>query len=73
MKTTEKILEEIQTLPHQMQEEVLDFIEFLQKKQERKRKGKPIFVWAGLLKDLRNQYTSVELQHKISELRSSKK
>jgi hypothetical protein len=56
-----------------MQEEVLDFIEFLQKKQERKRKGKPIFVWVGSLKDLRNQYTSVELQHKISELRSSKK
>lgn len=73
MKTGEKILKEIQTLPHQVQEEVLDFIEFLRKKQEKKRKGKPIFDWAGALKDLRNQYTSIELQHKISELRSSGK
>ena len=73
MKTDEKILKEIQTLPHQAQEEVLDFIEFLQKKQEKKQMGKPRFDWAGALKDLRNQYTSVELQHKISELRSSGK
>jgi len=67
MKTNEKILKEIQTLPHQMQEEVMDFIESLRKRQEMKRKGKPTFVWAGSLKDLRNQFTSVELQHKISD------
>ena len=37
MKTAEKILKEIQTLPHQMQEEVLDFVGYL-----KKRKGKKL-------------------------------
>jgi len=28
------------------------------------------FEWQGALKDLRSQYTSVELQHRISDMRA---
>ena len=59
----------IKKLPPECEQEVHDFIEFLIEKRAKKRCGKPKFDWAGTLKDLRNQYTSVELQHKISEWR----
>jgi len=35
----------------------------------RKKKQKPEFNWAGALKELGNNYTSVDLQHKISRWR----
>ncbi len=35
----------------------------------RQKRGTPRFDWAGALKELREQYTSVELQHKIAEWR----
>jgi hypothetical protein len=62
----------VQLLPSEMQQEVRDFIEFLLEKRLKKPRGKPTFEWAGALKDLRDQYTSVELQHKISDWRISK-
>ena len=59
----------IKELPPEIRREVEDFVDFLMKKRVKKARGKPRFNWAGALKDLRNQYTSVELQHKISEWR----
>ncbi len=60
----------IKKLPPEYEQEVFDFINFLVEKRAKKHlRGKPIFDWAGALKDLRNQYNSVELQHKIIELR----
>lgn len=59
----------IHELPPDLQEEALDFIKFLLNKWQNKTKKKPEFQWAGALKDLREQYTSVELQHEISKLR----
>lgn len=56
-------------LPPDIQQEVRDFAEFLLEKRRRRPKGKPKFNWAGALKDLRDQYTSVELQHKTAEWR----
>jgi len=67
------IEERIKELPPRLQEEVEDFVEFLLEKQQKKPRGKPNFGWAGALKDLRGQYTSVELQHKISEWRIGEK
>jgi galactose-1-phosphate uridylyltransferase len=56
----------IKQLPPELQEEVKDFVEFLlEKKKKQRRKLK--MNWAGALKDLRDKYTSFELQHKISE------
>lgn len=67
------LAEKIKQLPPELQEEVEDFVEFLLKKQGKKRYRKPNFKWAGALRELRDQYTSVELQHKISEWRTEKK
>jgi hypothetical protein len=59
----------IKDLPQELHQEVEDFVEFLLKKRMKKNRRKPTFKWGGALKDLRDQYTSVELQHKISEFR----
>ncbi|MEK6681418.1 MAG: DUF2281 domain-containing protein [Nitrospirota bacterium] len=71
MAETAKSLENIiKELPPDIKQEVRDFVEFLLVRRGIKScRGKPKFGWAGALKDLRNQYTSVELQHKISEWR----
>jgi len=65
--------EKIKELPPEYKQEVQDFIEFIFEKRIKRQRKKPWFDWAGAMKDLRNQYTSVELQHKISQLRSGMK
>jgi hypothetical protein len=68
---TETSLQEmIQALPPELQKEVHDFVKFLSAQQAKKRKAKMRFAWQGALKDLRSQYTSVELQHRISDMRA---
>lgn len=62
-----KIEEIIKDLPPELQQEVENFARSLAARREKKRPRKPTFRWAGALKDLRDQYTSVELQHKISD------
>ncbi len=64
-----RLEELIKELPPDLQQEVQDFAQFLLDKRAKKKRGTMSFPWAGALKDLRNQYTSVELQHKISEWR----
>jgi len=66
MKQIEKMIKE---LPPELQQEIEDYVEFLIEKRRKKTQGKPKFDWIGALKDLRDQYTSVELQHKISDWR----
>lgn len=65
------IKEVVEQLPPDMQEEVKNFAEFLLEKRQKRTKSKPDFDWAGALKDLREHYTSVELQHEITERRLS--
>ena len=62
-----KIEEMIKELPPELQQEVEDFVQFLLDKHARKPKGKFKFDWEGALEDLSDQYTSVELQHKVLE------
>lgn len=60
----------IEQLPPELQQEVRDFVEFLLEKRLSKaktKKGELKISWRGALRDLRDKYTSVELQHKISE------
>ncbi len=57
----------INQLPPELQEEVRDFVEFLVEKRVRKPKARLKLDWRGALRDLRDQYTSVELQHKALE------
>jgi hypothetical protein len=61
--------ERINKLPPDLRREVEGFVEFLVEKRRKKPRGVPSFGWAGALRDLRDKYTSVELQHKISEWR----
>lgn len=72
MTTLEKLLAE---LPPELQREVEDFAQFLvtTKIQHTRRssRAKPTFQWAGAIKDLQEQYTSVQLQHEISSWRAA--
>jgi hypothetical protein len=64
------IEEMIKELPEESRREVEEFVRSLLEKKARKKRGKPKFDWEGALKDLKDQYTSVELQHKASEWRT---
>ena len=64
--------ERIKDLPPDLQREVEDFVDFILTRREALPPGKFSFDWAGALKDLRDQYTSVELQHKIADWRAGK-
>ena len=66
MRTLKDLVDQL--LP-ELQQEVRDFVEFLLEKRARRPRRKPKFDWAGALKDLRDRYSSVELQHKIAEWR----
>ena len=63
------IVEKIRQLPPELQEEALNFIDFLLTKKNPKRKKKPNLEWIGGLKAYRNQYTALELQKKASDWR----
>jgi hypothetical protein len=61
--------EMVRELPIERQAEVRNFVEFLLAKQRSRSRQKPQFDWAGALKDMRSEFTSVELQHEITRLR----
>lgn len=65
----QKLEELAAQLPPDTYQEAQDFIEFLLKKHAATPRTKPEFQWAGALKDMREQYTSVELQHQVTEWR----
>lgn len=69
----ESIQKRIQKLPPELQREVGDFIKFLIERRRKKSPSKPKFRWAGALNDLRDQYASVELQHKLLEWRDGER
>jgi len=66
MKSLEEMVKE---LPPELQQEVLDFVEFLIERRMRKRGRKLRQDWAGSLRDYRDRYTSLELQQKALEWR----
>lgn len=72
MTPLKKLVEE---LPPELRQQVEDFARFLLatkvNRGQGKTRGKPTFSWAGALKDLRDKYTSVELQHEISSWRTT--
>lgn len=54
-------------LPRDLQQEVIDFIDFLFTKKVLKKSKKPKLDWIGGLKEYRDQFTSLELQKKAWE------
>jgi hypothetical protein len=69
MPTVKEIIDQ---LPPDIQEVVKNFAEFLLEKRRKRTRGKPSFDWAGALKDLRDEFTSVELEHEIADRRMSR-
>lgn len=61
------IEDKIRELPPELQQEVQDFVDFLMEKYRPKKKVELKLDWRGALSDLKDQYTSVELQHKALE------
>lgn len=70
MREQAKPLEELlKELSPDCQREVRDFVEFLLEKRGRKGGGRLRQDWAGVLRDYRDRYTSLELQKKALEWR----
>jgi len=71
MKALDEIVDQ---LPPEKQQEVFEFAQgLLDKKEKGKSQGKRYLTltktnWRGVLREWRDEYTSVELQHKILDL-----
>lgn len=71
---SEIIKSKLEELPEDLKKEVLDYVEFLIWKYGGKtRKTRFRFDWEGGLSDLREKYTSIELQHEALTLRRVRK
>ena len=66
-KSTEELFRQ---LPPEGQRLVRDFIEFLIGKREARPRHEPQFDWAAALSEMRDQYSSVDLQHQLLNWRS---
>ena len=64
-------ISDFENLPEKIQKQVMDYIEFLIVKysDEKKTKQQFKFDWENGLSELKNQYSSVELQHKANLMR----
>jgi len=79
--TLEQVMIVVRDLPPELRQEVGDFALFLREKNAQSEPEQPqqkqlsvmyantapTFEWMGALKELRSEYTSVELQHKAQE------
>ncbi|MBI5215695.1 MAG: DUF2281 domain-containing protein [Ignavibacteriae bacterium] len=66
MSTT--LVEKIEKLPPKKQKEVEVIVERMIEQQEPESEMPWKFDWEGALKDMRDEYTSVELQHAVTKL-----
>jgi hypothetical protein len=67
-KDQRKIEDKIKALPPELRKEAEEFVDSLVKRRQRKPQGMKL-EWRGALRDLKDRYTSVELQHAISAWR----
>ena len=67
----EEINDKIKKVPPQLVPEIIDYIDFLMNKYGKtsKRKRPFKFTWQGGLSDISKEYSSVELQHKVTDWR----
>ena len=72
MELIEELAKKTAELPEELQKEVADFVEFLAQRRTRPLRTRLRFDWVGAISDLKDEYTSVELQHKASEWRIGK-
>ncbi len=65
----ESIENKFKQLPPDLQQEVIDFIEFLFIRRVLKECKKPQLQWVGGLKEFREEFSALELQKKAMEWR----
>ena len=56
-------------MPEELREEVWDYARRLRDSRTPRHTDKMKLDWRGLLRDMRDEYTSVQLQHKLNEWR----
>lgn len=66
---TQTLKEKLDALPEPLQKEVEDFVDFLLSRRAAAQPEGFSFSWAGGLRDLKEETTSVESQHQASEWR----
>ena len=67
---TDSITSKLNKLPHHIQQEVIDYVEFLEQKYQQPQAQKRLqFDWEGGLREMADQCSSVALQHKSLEWR----
>ncbi|MGO8816145.1 MAG: DUF2281 domain-containing protein [Terriglobia bacterium] len=67
---TKSLEEMVREVPSEYRAQLRDYVESLLARRSIELSGKPQFAWAGALEGLREQFTSVELQHRVSRWRS---
>ena len=64
---------DFENLPGHIQKQLIEYAEFLISKyqKDKKKNKKPVmsFRWENGLKELKSEYSAVELQHKINDFR----
>jgi hypothetical protein len=67
-------ISDFENLPKHIQKQLIEYAEYLKSKYLNEKKhagkeGKFSFSWESGLKNLKDEYSAVELQHKINDLR----
>ncbi|MGQ9595907.1 MAG: DUF2281 domain-containing protein [Thermoproteota archaeon] len=60
----ERAYELLKKLPEDLKQEVVNYMKFLLERRVKSRGEKSGLTWRGALKELKDKYTSAELQHK---------
>jgi hypothetical protein len=67
---TKSLEEMVREVPSEYRAQLRSYVQSLLARRSIKQPGKPQFTWAGALEGLRDQCTSVELQHRIARWRT---
>ena len=67
---TKSLEEMVREVPAEYRDQLRSYVRSLLARRSVEQPGKPQFTWAGALERLRDQYTSVELQHRIARWRT---
>ncbi len=61
----DSVIAKIRNMPPDLQKDVIEYIHQLEQRSNRTHTQKFRFEWEGSLAHLKDQYTSVQLQHKV--------
>ena len=67
---TKSLEEMVREVPSEYRAQLRSYVQSLLARRAIEQPGKPQFNWAGALEGLRDQYTSVDLQHRIVRWRT---